>query len=121
MTAIACLKILVGDEPWFAENDAMAGLVAKMAGTCLETLWPAPRRHGLMAPFSFLLTDPRVTWLDAGELQPLARDLQAKLSEAKGDIDITLLLFEGDQAEVMRFAGVNGAQLKALADGEDDG
>jgi hypothetical protein len=121
MTAIACLKVFVGDELRFADNDTMAGLVGKVAGAYLETTWLWPRRYGLVAPFSFVLADPRATKLDARELQALARDLQAKLFGEKGNGDIALLMFEGDQTDVMRFAGLHGAELKALLAGEDDG
>ena len=121
MTAIACLKVFVGDELRFADNDTMAALVGKVAGAYLETTWLWPRRYGLIAPFSFALADPRATKLDARELQSLARDLQFKLFGDKGEGDIALLMFEGDQSDVMRFAGIHGAQLKALLNGEDDG
>ncbi|KQY35951.1 hypothetical protein ASD21_00025 [Caulobacter sp. Root1455] len=121
MTAIACLKVFVGDELRFADNDTMAALVGKVAGAYLETTWLWPRRYGLVAPFSFVLADPRATKLDARELQALARDLQFKLFGDKGEGDIALLMFEGDQTDVMRFAGIHGAQLKALLEGKDDG
>ena len=121
MTAIACLKVFVGDELRFADNETMAALVGKVAGAYLETTWLWPRRYGLVASFSFVLADPRATQLDARELQALARDLQFKLFGEKGEGDIALLMFEGDQTDVMRFAGISGAQLKALLDGEDDG
>lgn len=121
MTALACLKIFVGEELRFTDSDSMAALVAKVAGAYLETTWLWPRRHGLVAPFSFVLTDPRAVKLDPRELQALARDLQHKLFGDKGDGEIALLTFEGDQSDVMRFAGVPTAQLKALLGGEDDG
>jgi hypothetical protein len=121
MTAIACLKVFVGDELRFADNETMAALVGKVAGAYLETTWLWPRRYGLVAPFSFVLADPRATKLDARELQALARDLQFKLFGDKGEGDIALLMFEGDQTDVMRFAGIHGAQLKALLEGKDDG
>jgi len=121
MTAIACLKVFVGDELKFADNETMAALVGKVAGAYLETTWLWPRRYGLVASFSFVLADPRATQLDARELQALARDLQFKLFGDQGDGDIALLMFEGDQTDVMRFAGIHGAQLKALLNGEDDG
>jgi len=121
MTAIACLKIFVGEELRFADSETMAGLVAKVAGAYLETIWVWPRRHGLVAPFSFVLADPRATRLDARELQKLAADLQIKLFGDKGPGDITLLMFEGDQSDVMRFAGTQAEALRALISGEDDG
>ncbi len=121
MTAIACLKVFVGEELRFADSEAMAALVAKVAGAYLETTWVWPRRYGLVAPFSFVLADPRATALDARELQKLAADLQFKLFGEKGSGDIALLMFEGDQTDVMRFASTHGDALKALLAGEDDG
>ena len=121
MTAIACLKVFVGEELRFADSDTMAALVAKVAGAYLETTWTWPRRYGLVAPFSFVLADPRATQLDARELQTLAADLQFKLFGDNGTGDIALLMFEGDQTDVMRFAGTHGDALKALLSGEDDG
>jgi hypothetical protein len=121
MTALACLKIFVGEELRFTDSDSLAALVAKVAGAYLETTWLWPRRHGLVAPFSFVLTDPRAVKLDPRELQALARDLQHKLFGDKGAGEIALLTFEGDQNDVMRFAGVPAAQLKALLGGQDDG
>lgn len=121
MTAIACLKIFVGEELRFADSETMAGLVAKVAGAYLESTWVWPRRHGLVAPFSFVLADPRATRLDARELQKLAADLQTKLFGDKGAGDITLLMFEGDQSDVMRFAGTHAEALRALISGADDG
>lgn len=121
MTAIACLKIFVGDDLQFADTEAMAGLVAKVAGAYLESVWTWPRRHGLVAPFSFVLADPRATRLDAREMRQLAVDLQHKLFGDKGAGEIALLMFEGDQSDVMRFAGTSNEALRALMAGEGEG
>lgn len=121
MSALACLKIFVGEDLRFTDADSMAGLVAKVAGAYLETTWRWPRRYGLVAPFSFVLTDPRAERLDARELQDLARALQHKMFGDRGDGEVALLTFEGDQTDVMRFAGLHIDQLKALLDGDDDG
>lgn len=121
MTALACLKIMVGDELTFADADTMAGLVSKVAGAYLETKWLFPRRYGLVAPFSFVLADPRATLLDARELQALAQDLHTKLFGHSGDGEVSLLMLEGDKAEVMRFAGMPPLQLKALLASDDLG
>lgn len=121
MTALACLRIFVGADLCFTDTDSMAALVAKVAGAYLETTWKWPRRYGLVAPFSFVLADPRAERLDARELQDLARALQHKLFGDQGDGDVTLLTFEGDQTDVMRFAGATALQLKGLLEGEDDG
>lgn len=121
MTALACLKIFVGEDLCFTDSDSMAALVAKVAGAYLETAWAWPRRYGLVAPFSFVLTDPRAERLDGRELQALALALQRKLFGDRGDGDVTLLTFEGDQNDVMRFAGASTHLLKSLLNGEDDG
>lgn len=121
MTALACLKVTIGEELRFGDNETMAAVVSKVAGAYLETTWLWPRRFGLVAPFSFVLADPRATSLDARELQDLARALQHKLFGDKGDGEIALLMFEGDQADVLRFAGIPAAQVAALLAGEDDG
>jgi hypothetical protein len=121
MTAIACLKIFVGEDQRFADSEALAALVAKVAGAYLETAWAWPRRYGLVAPYSFVLADPRATRLDARELQQMARDLQHKMFGDKGAGEVALLMFEGDQTDVMRFASTHGEALKALLAGEDDG
>lgn len=121
MTAIACLKVFVGEDLRFASSEAMAALVGKVASAYLETAWAWPRRYGLVAPYSFVLADPRATRLDANELQAMARDLQLKMFGDRGDGEVTLLTFEGDQTDVMRFASMHGEALKALLAGEDDG
>lgn len=121
MTAIACLKIFVGEELRFGDAEAMASLVAKVASAYLETAWTWPRRYGLVAPYSFVLADPRATRLDARELQKLASELQFKMFGEKGAGEVALLMFEGDQTDVMRFASTHVDALKALLAGEDDG
>ena len=121
MSALACLKVFVGEDLRFADAEAMSTLVGKVAGAYLETTWLWPRRFGLVAPFSFVLSDPRATRLDARELQGLARDLQHKLFGDNGDGEISLLMFEGDQVDVLKFAGVPAQQLAALLTGNDPG
>lgn len=121
MTAIACLRIAVGEDLKFADDEAMAAIVAKIAGAYLESTWTWPRRFGLVAPFAFVLADPRAQRLDAGELQVLARDLQKKLFGDTGAGDVCLLMIEGSQAEVMRFASTHINDLAALLSGRDDG
>ena len=121
MSSIACLRISVGSDLAVADADALAALVSKVAGAYLETTWLWPRRFGLVAPFSFVLADPRATRLDPRELQSLAANLQAKLFGAKGLGEVCLLMFEGDQTEVMRFAGAHIDELRALLAGDDDG
>lgn len=118
MTAIACLRIIVGEELMFADADTMSDLVAKVAASYLETRWLWPRRYGLVAPFAFVLADPRVTLLDPRELQALAAELHVKLFGQESEGDVTLLTFEGDQSQVMKFAGASRQELMALMHGD---
>ncbi len=121
MSTIACLRISVGTDLAAGDLEALSGVVSKIADAYLETTWLWPRRFGLVAPFSFVLADPRATRLDARELQALAAALQTKLFGTKGLGEVCLLMLEGDQTEVMRFAGAHTDELRMLLDGVDDG
>jgi hypothetical protein len=120
MTAIACLRIVVGDRLQFTDTDTLADLVSKVAAAYLETRWSWPRRHGLVAPFAFVLADPRAIQLDPRELQVLAAELHVRLFGDEGDGAVSLLTFEGDQRAVMQFAGANDKDLRAFLRGETD-
>lgn len=120
MTAIACMRIVVGDRLNFSGAGSVADLVAKVAAAYLETRWSWPRRHGLVAPFAFVLADPRATQLDPRELQVLAAELHVRLFGQEGEGEVSMLTFEGDQRAVMRFAGANENELRAFLRGETD-
>jgi hypothetical protein len=120
MTAIACLRIVVGESLQFTDADSLADLVSKIAAAYLETRWSWPRRYGLVAPFAFVLADPRATQLDPRELQVLAAELHQRLFGHESAGEVSLLSFEGDQQEVMRFAGANDKELRAFLRGETD-
>lgn len=120
MTAIACLRLLIDDAARFGDAEEIAELVSKVAGAYLETTWRWPRRHGLIAPCSFVLADPTATALDASELKALSRDLQQRLFGVDGDGEVNLVVFEGGQEEMMRFAGFTPGKLAALLAGQDD-
>ncbi len=120
MTAIACLRIVVGERLQFTDDDTMADLVSRITAAYLETRWSWPRRHGLVAPFAFVLADPRATQLDPRELQVLAAELHQRLFGHEGAGEVSLLTFEGDQREVMQFAGANDQELRAFLRGETD-
>jgi hypothetical protein len=120
MTAIACLRIVVGESLQFTDADSLADLVSKIAAAYLETRWTWPRRYGLVAPFAFVLADPRATQLDPRELQVLSSELHQRLFGHESAGEVSLLTFEGDQREVMRFAGANDKELRAFLRGETD-
>ena len=76
------------------------------------------RRHGRVGASAFLLADPRALEFDAEELRHLAQELQAKLFGVEGAGEVCLLLFEGDQAEIMRFAACEAQVLRDALEGE---
>ncbi|MFZ5669319.1 MAG: hypothetical protein ACOY4K_07480 [Pseudomonadota bacterium] len=118
MTALACLRILIDADRAAAGGEALAALVGKVASAYLETRWRWPRRHGEIAPYAFLLADPRATQLDAGELTLLSDELHRKLfgESAQGHVDLVLL--EGEQNAVTCFAAIDAGVLrKVVAEG----
>lgn len=120
MTAIACLRLFIDDAARFGDAQEITDLVSRVAGAYLETTWRWPRRHARVAPCSFVLADPDATALDAGELKALSRDLQQRLFGVDGDGEVALVMFEGGQEEMMRFAGLSTSKLAAILAGEDD-
>jgi hypothetical protein len=119
MSTVACIRVMVEEPVACPPGMTLAGLVEKIAGAFLESTWIWPRRFGVVAPFAFALTDPRAVQLDARELQALARDLQLKLFGDQGYGGVQLLLLEGDQTEVMRFARARPEDLTSvLEEGE---
>ncbi|MDQ0464794.1 hypothetical protein QO010_002578 [Caulobacter ginsengisoli] len=116
MTAIACLKIFIGANVREANQATLAGLVTKVAGAFLETRWRWPRRWGEVAPFTFVIADPRTTRLDGHEVTSLAEELHFKLFGQGTDGDVRLLMFEGEPDAVMRFAAQDPAALAEYLD-----
>lgn len=112
MTAIACLKIFIGTNVRASQQEALAGLVAKVAGAFLESRWKWPRRWGEVAPFTFVIADPRTSRLDAHEVTSLTEELHFKLFGQGGEGDIKMLMFEGEADAVMRFASTETAELE---------
>lgn len=118
MTAIACLRILIDPDKAAAGGDTLAALVSKVADAFLESRWCWPRRHGPIAPYAFLLADPRATELDALELTTLSDELQKKLFGDSEAGAICLAMLEGEQEMVTRFATIDPAELRrVLAEG----
>lgn len=113
MSASACLRILLdlSDEK-LARLDALGPLIAKVTGAFLESRWFWPKRYELLTPFSFMLTDPRATDVDIAQLELLAEALQQKLFGTSDAGDVTLLLFDGDDADTAKFMQMDHAALK---------
>ncbi|CAN5134759.1 hypothetical protein BH09PSE2_BH09PSE2_09440 [soil metagenome] len=119
MTAVACLRVIVGSPPAGMTPSALAAVVAKVGRARLEKSWAWPRRHGLVAPFSFVLADPSVEQLDASELTRLAADLQRTLFGAEASGQVALLLFQGEQIEMMRLAATTPEGFEAMLSGAE--
>lgn len=116
--AIACLRVhLPGMEGRPAAPELNA-LVGKLVNAFLETRWKWPRQFGQMTPFAFILSDPRVQELDKYALQALSRELQLKLFGVSGSGEVALLVFEGDEMEVHRFANLEMDSVDKLVSGQ---
>ena len=121
MTALACIRVFIGADLATDKVDALAPLIAKVGSAFLDGRWRWPRKHAVAAPFAFLLTDPRVTRLDPNDLRSLAGELQHRLFGDHGEGEVCLLMLEGDQAEIMRFAAADRDTPGRLLQGEDVG
>lgn len=117
MPALACLRILVGDDLSPSRASALVELVDRVVNTFLQTRWAWPRRFGRLAPFTFMLTDPSIAEIDVAELQGLSRDLHVKLFGSEGHGKVALLAFEGERSEVLRFAQAAPRQLREVLAG----
>jgi hypothetical protein len=115
--AFACLRVVVGTEGR-PPNPALDALVAKLIGAFLETRWTWPRQFASLTPYAFMLTDPRTEELDKQALQALSRELQIKFFGVSGLGEVALLVFEGDEAEIHRFANLEGDNLQKLVNGD---
>ena len=116
MAAVACLRVLA-DNPDLGPPDSLVGVVAKLTGGFLDSRWVWPRRHGRVGPSAFLLADPRALEFDAEELRNLAQELQVKLFGVESAGEVSLLLFEGPQEEITRFATCTTEALYDALDG----
>lgn len=114
MPASACLRILldVSDET-FAKLDALGPLIAKVTGAFLESRWSWPKRYSPLTPFSFVLTDPKASVLDAAGLERLAEELQLKLFGTSSGGEVSLLLHAGEEADTAAFLELDHASLRS--------
>lgn len=115
MSASACFRVLLDlSQDKLSKLEAISPLVARAADAFLAERWPTPRRYVVLTPFCFLLTDPDVDVLDAGQLQAMAGELKAQLFGASTMGDVTLLLHQGSEEEASQFAAVDEETLKRL-------
>jgi hypothetical protein len=115
MTAIACLRLLIGDEAFPAAKAQEA------ADIYLKARWKAPRKYGSVAPLAFVLADNRVEELDTSEMQALAAELEESLFPGRKSGQVCLMTFEGDETSVLKFASLTQAELAGLVAGEGYG
>jgi hypothetical protein len=115
MTAIACLRLLIGDDAFPAARAQEA------ADLYLKARWKAPRKYGSVAPLAFVLADNRAEQLDPVEMQALAAELEASLFPGRKAGQVCLMTFEGDETAVLKFASLTQAELAGLVAGDGYG
>src|ERR1700761_6717936 len=116
--AMACLRVIIMAPPGAQQADDLQALVAKVINAFLQSRWEWPRKFEQMTPYSFVLTDPRADRMDKRGLKALASELQLKLFGSEGEGEVSLLLFEGSDLEVHRFAKLSMADVDRMAAGE---
>ena len=116
--AMACLRVSIFGAPaGMGDGDQLQAVVAKVISAFLETRWEWPRKFEQMTPYAFVLTDPHAQVMDKRGLRALAAELQVKLFGAEGEGEVSLLMFEGADVEVKRFAHLPAAEVQRLLDG----
>jgi hypothetical protein len=119
--AVACLRVLIYSASGRPASAELNALVAKLINAFLETRWTWPRQFSAMTPYAFVLSDPRSQALDKQALRALSKELQLKLFGDSRGGEVSLLVFEGDEMEIHRFAGLEPDELeRLLADGKAD-
>ena len=113
MSALACLRVVVRSDQSAYSEEALGLLVAKFTTAFLEVRWSWPRKFSAINPYAFLLNDPQAAELDIAELGRLSAELHAHLFGVgeTGGADVTVLLFEGDDPAMARFAELSEARL----------
>ena len=119
MTAAACLQILIAPERIAAYGDVRAA-VARVTNAFLEAQWSWPKRYVEMCPTSYMLTDPHSKVLDSEDIQRISTELQTRLFGQDENSDVEIALFEGSQADAMRFAALSADEVTQILDAESD-
>lgn len=117
--AMACLRVsILGAPPAGQDPAGLQTLVAKIINAFLESRWEWPRQFEQLTPYAFVLTDPRSESMDKRGLKALAAELQVKLFGADGEGEVSLLMFEGSEIEVHRFARLSEEAVERMLAGE---
>lgn len=114
MHELACIRIKVSDFDGARNSDHLRALVAKFTEYFLGQRWRLPRRHQLVAPGCFMLSDPRATHLDVNELNELAADLQYHLFGESASGSVQIFALWGEAAEVAEFSMLPEPLLERL-------
>src|SRR6202012_5293985 len=115
--AMACLRVSILAPPGGQDERELQNLVAKVINAFLQSRWEWPRQFEQMTPYAFVLTDPRADRMDKRGLKALASELQLKLFGSEGEGEVSLVLFEGSDMEVRRFAKLSIADVDRIAAG----
>jgi hypothetical protein len=116
--AMACLRVSILSPPGGQDERELQTLVAKVINAFLQSRWEWPRQFEQMTPYAFVLTDPRADRMDKRGLKALASELQLKLFGSDGEGEVALLLFEGSDMEVHRFARLSVDDVERMLAGE---
>ncbi len=104
MHELACIRIKVSDFEGARDSEHLRTLVAKFTEYFLGQRWRLPRRHQMVAPGCFMLSDPRASHLDVNELHELAADLQYHLFGESASGSVQIFALWGEAAEVAEFS-----------------
>ena len=115
---MACLRVSILSPPGGQDERELQTLVAKVINAFLQSRWEWPRQFEQMTPYAFVLTDPRADRMDKRGLKALAGELQLKLFGSDGEGEVSLLLFEGSDMEVHRFARLSVDDVERMLAGE---
>src|SRR6202000_3457187 len=102
--AMACLRVSILSPPGGQKAEDLQALVAKAINVLLQSRCEWARQFEEITAYPFVLTDPRSERMDKRGLKALAGELQLKLFGSEGEGEVSLLLFEGSDLEVDRFA-----------------
>lgn len=114
MHELACIRIKVSDFDGARNSEHLRALVAKFTEYFLGQRWRLPRRHQLVAPGCFMLSDPRASHLDVNELHELAADLQYHLFGESASGSVQIFALWGEAAEVAEFSMLPEPLLERL-------
>jgi hypothetical protein len=117
MTASACLQILISPRRIAAHGDVRAA-VARVTNAYLDAQWSWPRRYVEMSPTAYMLADPYAPAINSVDVERLSQGLQTRLFGQENSGDVEIAVFEGSQADAMRFAALSPNDVAEILDPE---